>query len=231
MNMSLGLTNQHISRQLDIIPTHILDKQISIIGAGAIGSWTCLSLAKMGFHNISVIDFDKVDIVNMSSQFYGVKDVERPKVFALQSRIREMSGTEIKAYLDKWPTPFTWIEQSNVVILAVDSMKVRKEVYEYLKDKTDCFLIDARMGAETAMIYTINPMIGSDHEMYEKTLYSDENAVQAPCTAKSTTYCSLVLSGFVAKTVSDVLLDKPFMRAMNLCMKSNLMACLQGNLT
>ena len=32
---------QHLTRQLDLVPLHILDTPITVIGAGAIGSWTC----------------------------------------------------------------------------------------------------------------------------------------------------------------------------------------------
>ena len=78
----LELKNQHISRQLDLVPIDILDAPITVIGAGAISSWVALGLAKSGFKRIAVFDHDKVDIVNMSSQFYGIDDVNTEKVKA-----------------------------------------------------------------------------------------------------------------------------------------------------
>jgi tRNA A37 threonylcarbamoyladenosine dehydratase len=36
-----------LTRQADIIPEHILKKQITIVGAGAVGSFTTLALAKI----------------------------------------------------------------------------------------------------------------------------------------------------------------------------------------
>ena len=62
--------NEHLIRQFDLIPEDVLGEPITIIGVGAIGSWTTLALAKMGFQNLTVFDDDKVSIENMNSQFY-----------------------------------------------------------------------------------------------------------------------------------------------------------------
>lgn len=220
----MELTRQEISRQIDIIPPSILDKSILVIGAGAIGSWTILALAKMGFSKISVIDHDEVDIVNMASQFYGVKDVGSPKVAALAGRIQEMVGLKLTHVIpEKWPVKGFETESFDIVIPAVDSMDIRTQVFNMLKDKAPACqaIIDARMGAETALLYAINPMSGEDQKVYKNTLYTDEEAVQAPCTAKSTTYCALVLSGLVAQTVRDVLMRKKYMRSLQLTLKDH----------
>lgn len=229
MQQSTNLVHQEISRQLDIVPPIILNANIAIIGAGAIGSWTALALAKMGFVRMTVFDFDKVDIVNMSSQFYEKHDVGYPKVNALAANVaRFVDADVIEPVDDRWNGGD--LSMFDIVINATDSMACRKQIFEALKDKSPACkaYIDPRMGAETAMLLVINPMIGKDQEMYEKTLYTDEEAVQAPCTAKSTTYCALVLSGLVAKSVSDILTSKPYARNMQLSLKGNAMDCQQA---
>lgn len=214
------LTNQHISRQLDIVPPDILHNQINIIGAGAIGSWTALCLGKMGFKNIAIFDHDNVDIVNMSSQFYRHEDIHKHKASTLAESINQFTGGDVSpiAIDDKW----SGMKLRGLVVMAVDSMEVRKSIYEAHKGNIQTnWLIDARMGAETALLYTVNPNSAHDQGFYEKTLYSDEEAVQERCTAKSTTYCSLVLSGLVAKTVRDVLVRHKYMRNMTFSLKES----------
>ncbi len=214
----LELTNQHIARQLELVPPEILTQQVTIIGAGAIGSWVALGLAKSGFTKLAVFDHDEVDIVNMSSQFFGIADVGRPKVEALADRIEEMTGEMITPIPEKWDG----MKLKGIVIMAADSMEVRKKIFETHKgNAATSWLIDARMGAETALLYTVNPNNPKDCEDYEKTLYTDAEAVQERCTAKSTTYCAIVLSGLVVKAVRDVLVMGKYMRNMAFSLKES----------
>lgn len=216
--VTLNLTHQAISRQLDLVPPDILDCPINVIGAGAIGSWVALGLAKSGFKRIAVFDHDEVDIVNMSSQFYGVGDIGKPKAIALKDRISEMTGEDIMAVPEKWKG----MKLKGIVVMAVDSMEVRKEIFEVHKGNIQtAWLIDARMGAESALIYTVNPNSTEDQEFYEKTLYTDGEAVQERCTAKSTTYTALVISGLIVKTVRDVLVKHKYIRNLAFSLKES----------
>lgn len=223
----MNLTRQEISRQLDLVPTSILDTPVSIIGAGAIGSWAALLLAKSGFENIAVFDHDEIDIVNMSSQFFGIGDIGRKKVEVLADRIEEMSGTIITPIPEKWDG----MKLKGVVVMAVDSMEVRKKIFEAHRGNVPTkFLIDARMGAEVALMLTLNPNSSVDCEGYEKSLYTDAEAVQERCTAKSTTYCAAVLSGMVVKGVRDVLMGGKYLKNMNLSLRENDMIAFSDDL-
>jgi hypothetical protein len=53
----------------------------------------------------------------------------------------------------------------------------------------------------------------NDVTSYEKTLYSDANAVNEPCTAKATVYCATMLSGLVARAVKGFCVDKVYPRS------------------
>ncbi|NVM46732.1 MAG: ThiF family adenylyltransferase [Candidatus Lokiarchaeota archaeon] len=198
--------NQHLTRQLDLIPLAILDTPINLIGAGAIGSFTALALAKMGFTNITAIDFDTIDVENMNCQFYRFKDIGKPKVQALQELIEDFTGIEINAVNDMWNGAIL----EGITICAVDNMKVRKEIFETHGRKAfnTKAIIDPRMGAETALMFSYSPISPSELEDYKTTLYSDENAIQERCTAKSTMYTACMLSGLVAKTVKNILCDE-----------------------
>ncbi len=94
--------NQHLTRQMDLIPLNVLDTPINIIGAGAIGSFTALALAKMGFHNITSIDFDGIDVENMNCQFFRFKDIGSAKVLALQELIEDFTRIKINVVNGMW---------------------------------------------------------------------------------------------------------------------------------
>lgn len=205
---------EHISRQIDLIPIEILGAPITIIGAGAIGSFTTLALAKMGFKNIAVIDFDNVDTVNMSCQFYSFADIGKPKVQALKENIERMTlgMTKIHAVNDKWNGKAF----PGIVISAVDSLETRRNIWDaHLMSFQTKFIIDSRMGAEVASLFVMNPHNDRDRESYPKSLTSDDKAAQVPCTQKSTTYTAIMLSGMVAQCVRDVLLGSQYMRTMD----------------
>lgn len=198
--------NQHLTRQWDIIPVAVLGEPITIIGAGAIGGATALTLAKMGFKDITVIDFDKIELENINCQFYRFDDIGKHKVEALKEIVQAFTGVEITVRADYYEIGMF----NGIVISAVDSMAVRKLIWENHKEFSigTKLIIDPRMGAEDAMCYAMNPMSDKDIDSYEKTLYSDEDAVQERCTAKATMYTALALSAHVAKVVKDFLCNE-----------------------
>lgn len=213
------LTNEHLTRQLDILPIHTLGEQITVIGAGAIGSFVVLSLVKMGFENITVFDFDTVDVENMNCQFYRFSDIGKPKVLALAELVFDFTGVKIEAINKKYEGG----KFPGIVIPAVDSMKVRELVWNEhsMLSPSTKYVIDPRMSAETALMFTMNPMNERDNESYRNTLYTDADAVQERCTAKSTMYTVLSISGLVAKTVKDIVTGHPYPRVTMWSIKDN----------
>lgn len=210
----MSYKNSHLTRQFDIIPTKILSRPITIIGAGAIGGWVCLSLAKAGFHDITVYDFDDVDTVNMNSQFYRFSDIGKKKVDALHDLVKDFTRVEIV----KVPERYTGDKLlRGVVISAVDSMAARKLVWERHEKSRDrdMLVIDPRMGAESALLYAMRPSSAKDRHDYPASLYSDESAIQERCTAKATIYTANLLSGMVVKTVKDWLTTGSYPRSMS----------------
>lgn len=211
--------NEHLTRQADLIPTEILGEQITIIGAGAIGSFTALALAKMGFANIRVMDFDKVDTVNMNSQFYRFGDIGKDKVKALYALVKDFTNVEINDMCARYTGDIIF---QGIVISAVDSMEVRKQIWQSHAGRAQTkAIIDPRMGAETALLFVMNPMDANDRKTYEDSLYSDDTAVQERCTAKATIYTATMLSGLVAKSVKDFLTQAEYLRVAQWDIRAN----------
>ena len=72
------------SRQAGLVDMKIFECPITVVGAGGIGSFTTLALAKIGFTDIRVFDDDRIEIHNLGNQFYRRKDLNKPKVEALR---------------------------------------------------------------------------------------------------------------------------------------------------
>jgi hypothetical protein len=209
-------TNKYLTRQADLIPEQLLKTPITVIGAGAIGSFTVLTLAKMGFDDITVYDDDEVDYVNINNQFYRISDIGKPKVEALASLVKDFTDVDIKPC--KMRTNKDMMLSNKIVISAVDSMASRKEIF-------DCFygsvLIDPRMAIEYACIRTYFPVLGDSPKDYTGTLFNDSEAVQERCTAKATMYTASMIAGHVSKIVLDYLLDRDVMRSLDWDLEKN----------
>jgi len=67
----------------------------------------------------------------------------------------------------------------------------------------------------------MSPNVESDIVSYRKTLYTDENAAEDPCTAKATMYTSGLLGSMVAKSVKSVLLKENYPRILMWNIKEN----------
>lgn len=188
------------TRQIDLLDPSKVKTPFTIIGAGSVGSFTALSLAKMGIQDITVYDADTVEEHNIPNQFYRMEDIGRPKVIALKDIIHGFTGVEIK------PVAELYKDQGlkGIVISAVDSMKARKEIWRRIKGNVQVDLyIDARMGAEVAQLYSIFPI--EDIKLYQKSLHSQREALQEPCTRRAIIYTVLGISSFISSQVKKFL--------------------------
>jgi molybdopterin/thiamine biosynthesis adenylyltransferase len=193
------MKDKYLTRQSELISSQARDTSIVIVGAGAVGSFVSLALAKMGYIKQMVIDYDQIDPENMNCQFYRESDIDLPKVVALNMLIKDFTGETIQTKYEKIGPSDTL--QSDIVISAVDNMEVRKHLFETSACK---YLIDPRMAAEYATMRVVDMSNEEDKKNYAKSLYSDDEAVHERCTAKSTMYTVLLLAGQIAKAVKDL---------------------------
>jgi molybdopterin-synthase adenylyltransferase len=71
--------------------------QLTLCGAGALGSQLADNLARQGVQHLRVIDRDRVEEHNVSTQLYGESDVGAWKVEVLRQRLFRATGIEIDA--------------------------------------------------------------------------------------------------------------------------------------
>jgi hypothetical protein len=171
--------NLDISRHQELFEPHNFRTPITIIGAGATGSWIALSLAKLGIEDITVWDFDKVEAHNIPNQAYGIHDVDKPKVKALYELIQYETKTEINIK----PQKYTNQRLSGIVIMQVDSMSERKRIWETsIKMKPSVkLLIETRLGMDCGRVYNVEPTNLEHIKKYEQTFYSDEESEVSAC--------------------------------------------------
>jgi len=186
-------------RQLDILNPDMIVYPITIVGVGGIGSLTAWILAKMGCGEITLYDPDVVEGHNLPNQFYRLGDVDKLKVMAVKENILQFAETKLRTI----PELFKDQESlKGIVISGVDSMKARQDIWKKIRYNLNIPLyLDARMGGETVQVFTVRPSQLEDIESYENNLFSDEEASDLPCSAKSIIYSVAVLGGLIASQI------------------------------
>ena len=202
-------------RQLDVLDVPRLARiPITVIGAGAVGSFTVLALAKSGAERIVVYDDDSVEPHNLPNQWFRMADLGRLKVEALRELVRDMTGVQIDAV----PERFMRQQATEVTVCAVDSMDMRIDLWRQLHPRPSLY-VDARMGAEVGTVKCVGPF-GS---WYEDTLYPSSEALHAPCTARATMYCASGLAAFIASQVAQYASDRPTRPELTIDFRNGLM--------
>jgi molybdopterin/thiamine biosynthesis adenylyltransferase len=201
------------SRQAELVDDEILTNPITIVGCGAIGSFTALAIAKMGFHDITVYDNDKVSTENISNQFYRYKDIGFNKASALCHMIEDFENILIKPVTDKWiPSLSEYL--TPYVIMAVDSMTVRTLLYKSILKNPDIKgFIDGRMGGQQAEIYTIGNN-RYERGIYKNYLWKEEEASELRCTQKAVMYNVLWIASLIANNLRLMMENKPYKNTM-----------------
>ena len=187
------MSSERYSRQADIVPRdRILDCKATVIGVGAIGRQVAIQLTAIGVPVLQLIDFDTVEISNLTSQGFMHKDLKRPKVDVTAEFCREINyDLQVEVILDRFKrtTPV-----GNCVFVCVDKIDARKHIWDAVKDKVN-FFVDGRMSAEVLRVITACDE--NSRQYYPQTLFAAEQAHAGPCTAKTTIYCANIAAGFM----------------------------------
>jgi molybdopterin/thiamine biosynthesis adenylyltransferase len=197
-------------RQLDIVNSEKLGLlHVHLIGAGGIGSPTALALVKMGLVHLTVYDDDKVEVHNLPNQMFRISDLSKTKVGALVDICYDYAGVVIET-VEERITPTCSHVFSGVVISGVDSMEARAGIWKKVRMKPSISLyIDARMAGQICRIFTVNPCNMDAVREYEKTLYTDKEAVEEKCTAQAVIYNVFMTAAIIANQVKKYIGREP----------------------
>jgi len=198
------MTNRFV-RQADLVPQERLaGEQVTIIGVGAIGRQVALQLASIGVRQLTLIDFDRVDETNVTTQGYRHREIGVAKVEAARQAVREVDPTiDITVIEDrlrgKHPVGST-------VFCCVDSISARTAIWRQIGTRCD-FWCDGRMLGEVIRVLTVTEIHGREH--YPTTLFAQSEAHSGSCTSRSTIYAASIAAGLMVHQFSRWLRGLP----------------------
>lgn len=141
----------NLVKQAEYFNPSNIEEEIHIIGVGAIGSTLVEQLARMGFTNFHIYDFDIVEEKNLVNQNFYRRDLNTDKTLAIYSLIQSINP-EIKAkYYNKG---YTNQQLKGYVFLCVDSIELRHKIAEENKYNLQIkAMFDFRMRCTDAQHY------------------------------------------------------------------------------
>ena len=109
--------------------------RVTLCGAGAVGSNLADNLIRQGVAHLRVIDHDRVEEHNVSTQLYGESEVGTWKVEALRNRLFRAAGVEVEAVRKELTAENAkqLLKSSDLVIDAFDNARSRQLVQDHCR--------------------------------------------------------------------------------------------------
>ncbi|MCG8583721.1 MAG: ThiF family adenylyltransferase [Pirellulales bacterium] len=167
-------------RQQELVPRDVLAPlKVTVIGVGAVGRQAALQLAAIGVTRLQIVDFDRVDATNVTTQGYDTTDVGRPKVQALSVRIQAIDPEIELELIDDRFRPRQKVGE--IVFCGVDSIATRSAIWRSVRDRCDVF-IDGRMLGEIVRVIAVCNQ--QQRTLYANTLFAAEEAERGRCSSR-----------------------------------------------
>ena len=146
----------NLSKSREFFDPDSFTDTIHLIGCGSVGSTVAELLARFGFTNVKLYDFDVVEEHNLANQMFTTKNVYKPKVEAVYDRwveINPEAAKTIKLYGDGWDGQKLY----GYVFLCVDNIELRKRIVEENKYNMNIkAMFDFRTALTDAQHYAAN---------------------------------------------------------------------------
>lgn len=174
-------------------------KSITLIGCGGLGSNIAVSLCRvMGDQVLRLFDPDKVEYRNLAGQNFGITDVGKYKVTAVEEQCRNFNPLiDIKSR----PEAFDLysVITTDIIVTGLDNMATRYTVYDHFKSRSHrTLLIDARLSAEKWQVFCLQNDDEKALRVYEdEWLFPDSEAEEDVCSYKQTAFAAQMCASFV----------------------------------
>ncbi|MCU0490943.1 MAG: ThiF family adenylyltransferase [Chloroflexaceae bacterium] len=118
----------HESRYRDLSPA--AERLVTVCGAGALGANLAESLARMGLHRLRVVDRDRIEAHNLSTQPWTQQDVGIPKARTLATALYRAVAARVEPqHVELTPAnAVSLLQGSAVVVDAFDNLPSRHAV-------------------------------------------------------------------------------------------------------
>lgn len=110
------------------------DKDVLLIGAGALGSTVAENMVRSGCQNLTVVDGESIEIGNMARHTLTLDNLGEDKASALAKRLRKISPHVDAMSIDEDFPPNDWvdtIESADIIIDCTASRTVRRALSEH----------------------------------------------------------------------------------------------------
>jgi sulfur carrier protein ThiS adenylyltransferase len=180
-------------RQEELVPQNRLaEVKATVIGVGAIGRQAAIQLAAIGMPRLQLVDFDRVDLTNVTTQGYSAADVGMTKVLATLTAIRQLDpAIQVEVIEDRYRPR---MEIGQAVFCCVDSIDARSAIWRSAGSRRR-FWADGRMLGEVLRVLAVTESVGRDH--YPTTLFAQSEAQPGRCTARATIYAASIAAGLM----------------------------------
>lgn len=181
------------ARQASLVPREALaELPVTVIGVGAIGRQVALQLAALGVGKLTLVDFDVVEVTNISTQGYLQADLGLAKVDATALAVRQIDPTiELELVADRFRPQQTG---GDALFCCVDSIATRSAIWRSAGRRCQ-FWCDGRMLGEVMRILTVAEGQGREH--YPTTLFQQSEALTGTCTARGVIYTASIAAGLM----------------------------------
>ena len=108
-------------------------KSVLMVGAGALGNFVGLGLAKLGIGRVDVIDPDGIEDTNLNRQVLFYNAVGRLKATALSKKIKVMGNGKVdsEAFKDTFTEKSEFPRRYDAIFDCVDNFTVRAVIHDY----------------------------------------------------------------------------------------------------
>jgi len=181
------------ARHAALVPQQVLTPlDVTLIGVGAIGRQVALQLAALGVRRLKLVDFDVVELTNVTTQGYLAAEVGLSKVDATASALRQIDPIlKLSVIADRFRSH---LAVGDVVFCCVDSISARAAIWRSVSNRCHCW-IDGRMLGEVMRILAAADDASRRH--YATTLFPQAEAQAGFCTARGAIYTAAIAAGLM----------------------------------
>lgn len=188
-----GSNSDRFSRQTGLVPQERLEGlAITLIGVGAIGRQVALQLAALGARQLTLIDFDEVEEVNVTTQGYLQEDIGKSKVLATAQAIGRIDASLAVNQICARYRP--GLPVGEAIFCCVDSISARSAIWRSA-GRGAGFWTDGRMLGEVIRVLSVAGDAG--REYYPSTLFAQAEAMSGACTARGVIYTAAIAAGLM----------------------------------
>ncbi len=137
----------------DAVMTKLKDYPVTLCGAGALGANLAENLARSGFEKLKVIDCDRIEERNLSTQPYYRSDVGTFKAKILANNLYRAIGTKVEAETKKLTVDNVaqLLKVSELIVDVFDNSVSRQAVKDYA-DQAGIPCLHAGLAADYAEV-------------------------------------------------------------------------------